>query len=77
MRACDTGLDKAALFLIDILRADPRRCNSNGRSALHAACASGHVQLVDILAGKAPDMLVAADAQGYVQSRYCCYTITR
>ncbi len=64
IRACEAGKEKAALFLIDILRANPRNCNSHGCSPLHAACANGHVQLVDVLAGKAPDMLVAVDVEG-------------
>jgi ankyrin repeat protein len=57
-------MEKAAVFLIDILRADPSQRNSRGESPLHAACANGHVELVHILAGKVPAMLRATDAQG-------------
>ena len=57
-------MEKAAAFLIDILRADPCQCNSRGESPLHAACANGHVELVLMLAGKAPSMLKATDVQG-------------
>jgi hypothetical protein len=55
---------KVAVFLMDILRSDPCQCNNRGESPLHAACANGHVELVDILAGKAPVMLKATDIQG-------------
>jgi ankyrin repeat protein len=57
-------MEKAAMFLIDILRADPSQRNSRGESPLHAACANGHVELVHILAGKVPALLRATDAQG-------------
>jgi Ankyrin repeats (many copies) len=63
-RVSATGAHKAALFLIDILRCDPCQCNHRGESALHVACANGHVELVDILAGRAPDMLRAVDDKG-------------
>ena len=65
-RVCAAGREKAAVFLMDVLRADPFHCNGQGETPLHAACASGHVSLVDILAGKAPQMLKMADVKGCV-----------
>jgi hypothetical protein len=71
-RVCAAGREKAAVFLIDVLRADPFHCNGQGETPLHAACASGHVALVDILAGKAPQMLKMADVKGCVDVSWLC-----
>jgi len=52
------------LLLTHIPRADPSQTNANGQSPLYAACASGHVTLIEILAAKSPAVLRTADVQG-------------
>ena len=43
---------------------DLKRCDSNGRSSLHAACANGHPQILRALLARIPELKDAKDDDG-------------